>query len=343
MITIALADRLNALAQLGDQILIGNDYLDAVVHRTAHTNSWFTKENQYQALQAIARDMLNKDLLLEWVNRYESTFEPTAQKQVGLVLAGNIPLVGFHDWLAVFVSGHHALVKLSDKDAYLLPGLLHLLGKLDERIPATTQFVEKLSGFDAVIATGSNNSARYFEAYFGKYPHIIRRNRNAVGVLSGKETAEDWEGLAQDIFQFFGLGCRNVSKLYVPEGYTFEPLLEYLHTYNAIVYHEKYKNNFDYQLAMDLLNKAPHLNNGCLILHENEQLASPIATVHFQYYHELKAVEQELEKRQDEIQCVVAREGLLDQPTFPFGKAQHPALWDYADGADTLSFLEALD
>jgi hypothetical protein len=337
-----LTDRLQALVQLGKQILKGDEYLDAVVQRTAYTNPWFTIENQQQALSAIAEDMLASDSLAQWIGQYAHDFDPQPSRTIGLVLAGNIPLVGFHDWLSVFVSGHRAQVKLSDKDPYLLPALVRLLDKIDDRFSGQTSFVERLSGFDAVIATGSNNSARYFEAYFGKYPHIIRRNRNAVAVLDGKEAESDWQGLQEDVFQYFGLGCRNVSKLYVPAGYDFHPLLEHLYASSKIIRNEKYKHNFDYQLALDILNNSTHLHNGRLILRENPAMASPVATLHYQFFGEMEQLEQELVERKDEIQCVVARPGLLKYPSFPFGKAQRPALWDYADGEDTLAFLKEL-
>jgi len=337
-----LADRLSVLGQLGKQIREGDEYLDAVIQRTAYTNPWFTIEHQRQALTAIAEDMLAPNLLAEWVGRYAPYFDPQPPRQIGLVLAGNIPLVGFHDWLSVFVSGHRARVKLSDKDPFLLPALVRLMEKIDDRFYGQTAFVDRLSGFDAVIATGSNNSARYFEAYFGKYPHIIRRNRNAVAVLDGRETESDWKGLQEDVLQYFGLGCRNVSKLYVPGGYDFQPLLEHLYVSNEVILNEKYKHNFDYQLALDILNNSVHLHNGRLILRENPSLASPVATLYYQYFQKLEEVEQELIDRWDEVQCVVARPGLLNLTTFPFGKAQRPALWDYADGEDTLAFLKGL-
>ena len=273
-------------------------------------------------------------------------------KRVGLVLAGNIPLVGFHDILCVFVSGHQSVIKLSDKDPFLLPMLLDFLKEIDDRTTAYfSTTTERLGGFDAVIATGSNNSARYFEAYFGKYPHIIRKNRNAVGILRGTETAEELRLLGNDIFQYFGLGCRNVSKLYLPKGYNFTLLLETLHERNEIVMHDKYKNNFDYNFTLLILNKIKYESNGCLLMREAEEIASPISMVYYEFYDDLTDLTKTLQAKKEEIQLVVtsfARRDAINRvstmpienlKTFNFGEAQKPSLSDYADGVDTLQFL----
>jgi hypothetical protein len=204
------------------------------------------------------------------------------------------------------------------------------------------EMVDTLRDFDAVIATGSNNSARYFEAYFGKYPHIIRRNRNGVAVLKGDESPEELRLLGDDIFSFFGLGCRNVAKLYVPDGYDFDPLLEALHEYRQIVLHQKYKHNFDYNYALFILNKALFKANGCILLKEDQALASRIACLHYEQYTSPEQVVADLELRREEVQCVVARPGLLDQPSLPFGATQQPGLSDYADGVDAMAFLTRL-
>lgn len=338
-----LQDRLKVLLQLGEHLQGEDERLAAVMHRSQYHNPWFTISNQQQAVQAIATQFLTADRLSEWLDRYELPAHPTTPRRVGLVLAGNIPLVGFHDWLCTFVSGHRAQLKLSEKDAYLLPYLLQVLTSFDVRVADYYQVVQKLENFDAVIATGSNNSARYFKAYFGKKPHIIRQNRNAVAVLDGSETTEQLAALGNDVFQYFGLGCRNVSKLYVPDGYDFTPLLEALHEYREIVLHPKYRNNFDYNYALFILNKAQFQANGCVILHEDPAIASRIACLHYETYPDVPSVAAQLKARQSEIQCVVAAPGLpLDFPTFPFGHAQQPALWDYADGVDTLAFLADL-
>ncbi|MCB9278326.1 MAG: acyl-CoA reductase [Lewinellaceae bacterium] len=336
-----LAERIALLARLGDYLRSKDERLEAVIHRTAHTNLWFTKENQWKAVDAIAEQWLRFEKLDQWLGNYDIPAERTARK-VGLVLAGNIPLVGFHDVIAVFATGHKAMIKLSEKDPHLLPFLVKVMTEMDERAASCFQFAERLEGFDAVIATGSNNSSRYFEAYFGKYPNIIRRNRNGVAVLTGLETPEELAALGEDIFRYFGLGCRNVSKLYVPEGYDFEPLLESLHEYRQIVLHDKYKNNFDYNTAIAMLNKTAYLSNGCLVLMEDTGIVSPIAAAYYQFYSDIETVEKEILDRSEEIQLVAARPGVLNAPTLPFGAAQEPELWDYADGVDTVAFLLGL-
>jgi hypothetical protein len=333
-----LKRRTELLVKLGQHLLGEDEYLRAVMHRAEFHNAWFTRQSQELAIHSIATAFLQREALESLAARYPISDEPTG-KTVGVVMAGNIPLVGFHDWLCVFLAGHRAQVKLSDKDAYLFPYLLKLMEKWEPEMQGWVETVERLKGFDMVIATGSNNSARYFEAYFGKVPHIIRRNRNGVAVLSGNETPEELRELGKDVFTYFGLGCRNVAKLYVPEGYQFEPLLEALHEYREIVLHEKYKHNFDYNYALFILNKVPHKANGCILLKEDDSLASRIACLHYAFYKSKEAVERELEERREEVQCVVAHPGYLSIPVLPFGDTQRPRLDDFADGVDTMEFL----
>lgn len=342
MSTMKATARFKALVQLGEQVRADEDgFLAATIKRTAMHNPWFTEENQRQAIDAITEQMLNPDKLRAWWDKYAIT-EPVQQHRIGLVLAGNLPLVGFHDVLCVFASGHQAVIKLSEKDPYLLPAMLRSLKQVAPDAEQYFSTVEKLSDFDAVIATGSNNSARYFEAYFGRYPHIIRRNRNGIAVLTGEESPEELLALGRDVFDYFGLGCRNVAKLYLPEGYQFEPLLEALHQYRTIVNHTKYKNNFDYNYALYVLNKVAYQANGCVILTENPSLQSPISCLHYEYYSDLAALEANLQQKQDQIQLVVSKHDFSGVPVFPFGEAQQPALDDYADGVDTMAFLLTL-
>ena len=337
-----LDDRIAVLDQLGRQLLSEDDeFLTALMKRTAFHNGWFTLAAQQRALRAVASNFLSADKLREWAAAYPQLFSPAPrrQKTIGLVLAGNIPLVGMHDIVAVFLAGHAAQLKLSSKDPYVLPYLLRRLAKIDPATEPYFKVVENLRNFDAIIATGSNNSSRYFEAYFGKYPHIIRRNRNAVAVLTGEETREELRRLGDDVFSYFGLGCRNVSKLYVPRDYDFGPLLEVFHEWKELQNHTKWKNNFDYNFALLTLNKEPFLHNGALILREDEGLASHIAGLFYAYYDDLGAAAQEIRDRDGGIQLTVARPGTLPLPTYDFGTAQQPALTDYADGVDTLAFL----
>lgn len=333
-----LSERIEVLGKLGDYIAADGDYLRAVMTRTEFNNKWFTQDFQRQALTAIAENFLTRDKLKTWTADYPIADGHTGRK-VGLILAGNIPLVGFHDVLCVFAAGHRVQIKLSDKDKYLLP---HLLDKLSEFNPAAAQYfeiTEKLSGFDAVIATGSNNSARYFEAYFGKYPHIIRKNRTGVAVLTGKETEEELRALGHDIFRYFGLGCRNVSKIYVPQDYDFQMLAETLHEFNFLIHNTKYKNNYDYNIALYQLNKVPLINNGAVIMTENSALISRIATLHYEFYQDKKTLQKKLQSLKKELQLVVSNLEFSNLPVKKFGKAQSPGLHDYADGIDTMAFL----
>lgn len=346
-----LQDRLATLTQLGAHLRTQDDeFLEALQKRTEFNNAWFTLANQQASVKAIAEEFLSEDKLKGWTSSYKITPvagapffpEPMEQKTVGLVLAGNIPLVGFHDILCVYVAGHKAQVKLSSKDQYVLPYLLQLLEQFDERAADYFEIVDQLGDFDAVLATGSNNSARYFETYFGRYPNIIRQNRNAVAVLSGEETEEEMRALGHDVFRYFGLGCRNVSKLYAPEGYDFQPLLEILHEWKDIQNHTKWKNNFDYNYALTTLNKESFHLTGPLMLLEEQAITSRIATLHFERYTEKTALESALSARAEEIQLIVAQPEFLELNTFAFGEAQQPGLADYADGVDTLAFLLGL-
>lgn len=340
---LTLRERLDLLAELGHYLRGGGDTeLDAAIRESYLENRWFTEDNTRQALAAIADAFLDRDKLEAWAAHYPVGTTPHPDKTIGLVMAGNIPLVGFHDWLCVFVAGQRAKIKLSDKDKRLLPLLVKKMGEWAPESWEYTEFVaenDALRGFDAVIATGSNNTARYFEQYFGKYPHIIRRNRNAVAVLSGTETMAELYALGRDIFTYFGLGCRNVSKIYVPHGYHFDTLLEALHEYRDIVLHDKYKNNFDYNLTLLVLNQVRYHNNGCLLLTENTALPSRIALVHYEYYDDLADIDRLLAEKRDEIQCVVSHIHLRDFQSLPFGQSQQPGLSDYPDGVDVMAFL----
>lgn len=308
--------------------------LRAVKEQAYQHNGWFTPEFTDLAIQGICRHFLQKDTLTAWLAPYPGFGRPAVRKKVGIVAAGNIPLVGFHDWMTGYLSGHDIRIKLSSKDNVLLP---HLLTKLKEWYPDddTTTIQDMLKDCDAYIATGSNNSARYFSYYFSKYPHIIRRNRTSAAVLTGEETPAELEALADDVMLYFGLGCRNVTKVFVPEGYDFEPLLTALKKYDHLADHHKYKNNYDYNLALYLLNLSPYKTNESLLLHENDALFSPLSVLHYSFYTDKKMLEAELKQHPD-LQCLVGKGHI------PFGQAQQPSLTDYADGVDTVAFLQSL-
>ncbi len=333
-----LEQRIEVMVRLGEYLKSNDDYFNAILDRTYKENNWFTIENQQQAIQAIADYFLNGDLLHQWLSRY-TIADLQHPKTVGLIMAGNIPMVGFHDVLTVFLSGHRAMIKPSEKDKYVLPHLIKILNQFNKATADYFQIVERLKGFDAVIATGSNNSARYFESYFGKYPNIIRKNRNGIAVLDGTESFDDLVELGKDVFQYFGLGCRNVSKIYVPRGYNFELLLEALHEYKSLIMHSKYKNNFDYHYAIYIINRVNYLANGCVLLRETESLNSPIANLHYEFYDDSNTLEQDLLSKSNQIQVIVSKILFNHLTSKPFGQAQYPSLWDYADGVDTMKFL----
>ena len=315
-----------------------DEALQQTIARAAQMNPWFTEEFSARSIRAIRESFLSEDALRRWLEAYRWV-EPTHPRRVGLVMAGNIPLVGFHDILCTFIAGHISLVKLSEKDNVLLPFILKRLFTIDERTVSYFEMTDRLTGFDAVIATGSDNSARYFEAYFSSYPHIIRRNRNAVAVLSGNETQEELRGLADDVFLYFGLGCRNVSKVYIPDDYDPIRLLEVFDQYEDMLHHHKYKNNFDYNLTLTLLNRQHHVQGKSILLLPADSLQSRIGTLHYREWNHLDTLAAELASLQGSIQCIVSSLELPGLKFVPFGSAQSPGLSDYADGTDTLAFL----
>ncbi len=336
-----LAERIDLLVYLGEYLQTNNEQLETLLRKSYHHNPWFTNENYNKAIKALTTSFLQRDKLEEWVAAYD--FDKTdGGKSIGLILAGNIPLVGFHDVVAVFLTGHFSKIKISDKDQFVLPHLIEVMTAKDNRMKDRVTFVERLKDFDGVIATGSNNTARYFEAYFGKYPNIIRKNRTAVGVLDGKETADEIFELGKDIFNYFGLGCRNVSKIFVPKDYNFDLFMETTHKFNDLANHNKYKNNFDYNFTLYILNQRYHLNNGCILLVEDKSLHSRIASLHYEFYDNKLDLQKRLTEDQNEIQCVVSNSKFEDVSNFNFGQAQKPGLMDYADGVDSIEFLLTL-
>lgn len=313
------------------------NFNDLILLSQSH-NNWFTPENVFFSIQSWAKALTDENLST-WLRNY--TFENKTPKKIGLVLAGNIPLVGFHDFLCVLITGNHALIKTSSNDQHLIKFLAKYLIALDNRLEDRITFVEgKLEGFDAVIATGSNNTARYFEYYFGSKPNIIRKNRNSVAVLTGNESQEELEALGDDIFRYFGLGCRNVSKLFVPKNYNFEAFFKGMFIHKDIIEYEKYANNYDYNKAVYLMSLFQILDNGFMTIKEDTSYASPISSVFYEYYDSIEDVKSKLEADKELIQCVVSN-GVIEN-SFPFGQAQHPQLWDYADNIDTLLFLNNL-
>jgi len=299
-------------------------------------NGWFTNENICFAIKSWSKLLINS-VINKWIEKY-SFNENVDIKKIAIVMAGNIPLVGFHDFLSVLISGHSVLVKQSSSDKQLLPYLAKYLEYIAPEFKGRITFTEdKLQNFDAVIATGSDNTARYFEYYFKDKPSIIRKNRNAAAILTGNESNAQLEGLSEDIFRYYGLGCRNVSKLFVPDNYNFDAFFEAMYTWSPIINQAKYANNYDYNKAVYLMSEFDLLENGFLMIKEDTSYASPIATVFYEYYKDINSLKIKLKNDSKNIQCIVA-EGILDTE-IKFGESQTPQLWDYADGVDVISFL----
>ena len=327
-------ERINLLTKLCEYFLMDDGALASIKQKANLQNPWFSIDFIDLSLKNIRQNFLQRDLLEKWAKQYNIS-EPSQQKNIGIIMAGNIPLVGFHDLLCVFVSGHKAIIKPSSKDDVLIKHITQKLFEWNDDSNNYIAFAENLKKCDAYIATGSNNSSRYFEYYFSKYPNIIRKNRTSVAVLKGDETEEELNLLADDMLLYYGMGCRNVSKIYAPEGYDFIQLLDALRKYNRFVDFHKYKNNYDYQLALLIMNNKFYMTNDAVIITENESVFAPISQVNYSYYNELKTLTQSLQNNAD-VQCIVGKD------LIPFGSAQSPSLTDYADGVDTMKFLESL-
>jgi len=296
-------------------------------------NPWFTPDNVKLAIKSIA-DELTYENLLEWTNCYPSLNDDNKSINVGVIMAGNIPLAGFHDFLSVLITGNNIIAKTSSKDQDLIVLIGRILSEINPEFKNKIIFNEgTLKDFDAVIATGSDNSSRYFEYYFRKYYHIIRRNRNSIAVIRGTESEKELTSLGKDVFSYFGFGCRNVSKIYFPEGYRISELTKYWVGYSSIINHNKYANNYDYNKAIFQVNREEFIDTGYLIFRENKSIASPVAVLFYEFYNSVNDVYKTIEKERDRIQCVISKNDT------PFGNAQSPHLWDYADGIDTVDFL----
>jgi len=330
-----LQRRINLLSDLGRYILSEDPGWQEAKIKASLQNGWFIPEFIDLASKNIANNFLQKELLEKWANEYKLNPDIESPKFVGITMAGNVPLVGFHDLLSVFISGHKSIIKLSSKDDVLIKQLASKMIEIDKETASYIRFEEMLKGCDAYIATGSNNSSRYFEYYFGKYPHVIRKNKTSIAILTGNETTDELEKLADDVYQFFGLGCRNVTKIYVPDNYDFIPLLETFKKYNYLADHHKYKNNYDYNLAIHILNNKYYMTNGSIILVQDTSVFSPISQLNYEFYTDINSLDATLNVNPD-LQCVIGREFI------PFGQAQCPALDDFADRVNTMEFLGRL-
>jgi hypothetical protein len=318
---VKLGDRLNDIIQENDEEFF---------HAIRNENNWFTKESVVYALTGIAR-FLKEESLQKWASGYNLIDK--SDKRIGVIMAGNIPLVGFHDFMCVLLAGHGIMMKPSHQDNLLIKTIIKYLIEIEPAFANKIEIVERLNDADVFIGTGSDNSARYFKYYFGKKPNIIRQNRTSVGVITGKESKEDMQQLGKDIFTYYGLGCRNVSKLFVPKGYSFQFMLDSLQSFEEVGDHHKYRNNYDYNKSIYLVNRDPHFDNEFLLVKESEALVSPISVLFYQQYENEAHLQSLLSENESKIQCIVGRDYI------PFGKAQLPEVDDYADGIDTMKFL----
>lgn len=352
-----LNDRILAFAKLSEFMLavanetpenidefLKEDYFsfNKLIKQVKIYNPWFIEKFVRSQLKALAI-VMTKEKIEDWILPYSDKIISTKSKKIGVIMAGNIALVGFHDFVSVLITGHHFIGKVSSKDEHLPKKIAEILIKIEPRFKNKITFLaEKLTNYDAVIATGSNNAARYFEYYFSKVPNIIRTSRNSLAVLTSKETEEDLENLADDILLYFGLGCRNISKVFVPKDYKFDKLFEALYKHKDLINENKYANNFDYNRAIFLMNIDDFLENGFFIIKSNPNLASPVSVLHYEYYDDLNSIKEYISAQQSNLQCVVSNEKEIGDNILDFGQTQTPLLSDYEDNIDTIEFLTNL-
>ena len=330
-------------AEIDENSRVQLEILNSLIEDAPNYNGWFTTNMVRHMILEIG-ESLSKRKLDAWLKPFSKKIEKNQkQNTIAVIMAGNIPAVGFHDLLSVLITGNKCKAKLSSDDNKLLPAIVNILVAIEPRFEGYVEFVEgKLADFDAVIATGSNNTSRYFDYYFGKYPNIIRKNRNGVAVLTRTESADELELLANDIFMYYGLGCRNVSKLFLPKAFDFMKLLDVLATRKDITENHKYFNNYEYNKAIYLINGTKHYDCENLLMSENEAYASPVSVVFYEYYDDLAALNEKLAQDKDQIQCVVAKNEIVPN-AIPFGNSQQPDLWDYADGINTIDFILSIE
>jgi hypothetical protein len=334
-------NRINAFVKLGNLLKsnYGQQLIEEWAYKAYQKNNWFNPENSINAINSIANFYLDEQNLIQWVANYD--LENIIPKKVGVIMAGNIPLVGFHDALSVLISNHKLFAKLSSQDDFLIKALFEQLFIIEPEFENRVNFVERMNEVEAIIATGSDNSSNYFEYYFKHIPNIIRKNRTSVALLNGKEKAETIAGLGTDILQYYGLGCRNVSKIFVPENFKPDFFYENNENWGTVMLNHKYKNNYDYNRSVLLVNRTEHFDNGFLMFKETEDLVSPISVVFFEKYKSIEQLKEKLVLISDKIQCILSENSWFDG-SLAIGQAQNPSLMDYADGVDTMAFLAKL-
>lgn len=336
-----IEERIEAFTILGnifDDILNGqsniySERVNVIIDSQQNNNPWFTPENVRSAIRAVSNELTSENLK-RWTSAYPAIKENHNPSRVAVIMAGNIPMVGFHDFLSVLITGNKLLAKTSSKDSELIVISGEILSSIRSDFSNMIEFTsDKLGNFDAVIATGSDNSSRYFEYYFSKYPNIIRHNRTSVAILTGLESEDELLNLGKDVFLYYGLGCRNVSKLFLPRGYDLSLLSSVWEPFSGVIKHNKYANNYDFNKAVFLVNKDDFYDSGYILFKEDNRLSSPVAVLYYELYDTLSSVYETINQSIDKIQCIVDNKSIL------FGKSQTPKLWDYADGIDTIEFL----
>ena len=333
-----MEERLGTFVKLNQTLLdLSSAEYNEIITQAAKNNHWFNASNVDQAILGLI-NLTEPIKMKSWLKGYKTKL--VKQKIIGLIMAGNIPLAGFHDLMCILLSGHKAVIKLSSQDLFLMQWIIQKICKIEPEFINQINICDQLKDIDAVIATGSNNTARYFDYYFGKYPHIIRKNRTSVAVLTGNETCTELKKLGKDVFTYFGLGCRNVSKILVPKKYNFSILLDVWATFKKNTDNFKYQNNYDYNKSIYLVNGITHLDTGFLLLAESEALTSPISVLYYQHYQSSNDLNKYLHEHQEKIQCVVS--GLASKKFIPFGQTQIPEISDYADGIDVMEFLNTI-
>lgn len=330
-----ISERINLLIRLGDYLKSKNEEWKQVCELAERRNAWFNQEFISAAVDSICESYLQEDELIVFASFLQTAEAKQRQLTLGVIMAGNIPLVGFHDFLCVYLSGHKLRIKLSSKDDVLLKQIVTKLIEWEPETATQIEFADMLKQCDAYIATGGSQSTAIFKTYFEKYPNIIRSNRTSVAILDGTESDEELLALADDVYQYFGLGCRNVTKIFIPEGYNFERLLNLFRKYDALKDHNKYRNNLDYNLALYIINSSYYMSNDSMLMVEHDSIFSPISVLHYSFYKSIDDVHHLLQHN-EEIQAIVGH-GFI-----PFGEAQKPKLMDFADGVNTIEFLNSL-
>lgn len=334
---ISQKDLISAFCHLSTILEDKNQDLINVINQSYANNNWLTSDNYWKSINHW-KGSLTQDKIQEFISDYPIAPKP---QTIGIIMAGNIPMVGFHDLLCVLLMGHTAQVKYSSDDPYVIEYLINCLKSYNPKLNNRIVVTERLQSIDAVIATGSNNSFRYFESYFKHLPRLLRKNRKSIAILDGSETEKEYELLAHDILTYFGLGCRNVSQLFIPNGRPIEKILDCMMDYSHLINHNKYANNYTYHKALLLMNSEQHLDTGFLLPKRRRDLLSPLACIHYDFYESIDEIDDFISKNKEDIQCIVGNYSSTD--VIPFGKAQYPDLKDFADNKNTLEFLSTLN